>query len=186
MAKPRSRNLSSPGSGQQQKCTLSARENPLPASPSKFQPADPAFTMGNISSQPHSIQPHSIQPHYVYEQEAHLVTQFLQSPEVRHVVQSLGDFFRHHGDYYKHKRNRHRKKDRWEQDELLLTDGQRQRDDRPDERRRRRDTGDRKRGCCRDHDSHDERCRCKGPRHDPGDRRPRGPSFHPHQQHHKY
>ena len=73
--------------------------------------------MGNIPSQ----------ERVYYEREAaHVAVQLLQHPEVRHVVQSLGDYFRHHGDYVKHKKNRSRKRETREREEYLLGLGQRQ------------------------------------------------------------
>ncbi len=88
--------------------------------------------MGNIPSQ----------QRYVYEQEgAHIALQLLQNPEVQHVVKSLGDFFRHHGEYIQHRKRRGRKKDKQEREEWLLHQGQRQRDERYEERGGRRDRG---------------------------------------------
>lgn len=93
--------------------------------------------MGNIPSQ----------QRYVYEQEgAHIAMQLLQNPEVQHVVKSLGDFFRHHGDYIQHRRRRGRKKDKQERDERLFQQGQRQRNGSYVEDNGRRDRGYGKRG----------------------------------------
>lgn len=67
--------------------------------------------MGNIPSQ----------QRYIYEREgAHVAMQLLQNQEVQHVIKSLGDLFRHHGDYIQHKRRRGRKKDKQERDERLV------------------------------------------------------------------